>query len=318
MSASLRLETLSPGAAPLAALDALLAAAEHTDGQPAFNDQTRLETRAGTNHVVLGFEGDRLVAAAAVADDTLELVVAPDARRRGLGEQLADHVLTSRTGPLLVRVLEPFVGALPAPTLAWAHGDHPAARRLAARHGFEPVRRLLQLRMPLGGEVDAEVGADAKATASTTGVSISTFRPGLDDAAWVALNARVFAGHPEQGKLTESDLHARMAEPWFDPDDFLVARGDDGAMIGYNWLKVEQPEADGSRIGEIYVIGVDSAHSGQGLGRALMVRGLNRLKERGCTTAALYVEEDNGPAVPLYRSLGFTDHTVDVQYAKKS
>lgn len=307
MSASPRLGTLDPSdAASIAAVEVLLERAGEVDGQPAFNDQTRLELKSGTNHVVLAHEGERLVGAAAVADDTLELVVDPDARGRGVGSALADHVLTSRTGSLLLRVLEPFVGAFPAPTLAWAHGDHPGARRLAVQHGFEPVRRLLQLRMPLAGAEPADPGPH----------TFDTFVADRDSAPWVALNARVFAGHPEQGKLTEADLAARLAEPWFDADDFLLARDETGTMVGYNWLKVEPADADGERIGEIYVIGVDSAHAGRGLGRALMQRGLDRLRARGCTVAALYVEEDNGPAVPLYRSLGFVDHTVDVQYAR--
>ncbi|RFA09984.1 mycothiol synthase [Subtercola boreus] len=312
MSASPRLGTLDPSdAASLAALEALLEHAATVDGQPAFNDQTRLELKAGTNHMVLAHDGDSLVGAAAVADDTLELVVDPDARGRGVGGALAEHVLTSRTGSVLLRVLEPFVGAFPAPTLAWAHGDHPGARRLAEHHGFEPVRRLLQLRMPLAASQDARTPAE------TPGVTFDTFDAGRDSADWVALNARVFAGHPEQGKLTETDLAARRAEPWFVADDFLLARDAEGTMVGYNWLKVEEPEQDGTRIGEIYVIGVDSAHAGRGLGRALMERGLARLAARGCTVAALYVEEGNGPAVPLYRSLGFADHTVDVQYARR-
>ncbi|RFA13797.1 mycothiol synthase [Subtercola boreus] len=312
MSASRRLETLDPSdAASIAAVEVLVERAGEVDGQPAFNDQTRLELKSGTTHVVLARDADRLVGAAAVADDTLELVVAPDARGHGVGGALVEHVLTSRTGSLLLRVLEPFVGAFPAPTLAWAHGDHPGARRLAEQHSFEPVRRLLQLRMPLAAI------PDARTPESAPGITFDTFDAARDSAPWVALNARVFAGHPEQGRLTEADLAARRAEPWFDAGDFLLARDDDGVMVGYNWLKVEPADADGERIGEIYVIGVDSTHAGRGLGRALMRQGLRRLAERGCTVAALYVEEDNGPAVPLYRSLGFADHTVDVQYAKR-
>jgi mycothiol synthase len=103
-----------------------------------------------------------------------------------------------------------------------------------------------------------------------------------------------------------ADLQHREAEPWFDADDFLIARDEDGRMIGYNWLKIE------GDLGEVYVVGVDAP--GRGLGRSLMQAGLERMRERGCTTAALYVEADNVPAVKLYRSLGFTDHTIDVQY----
>jgi len=39
--------------------------------------------------------------------------------------------------------------------------------------------------------------------------------------------------------------------------------------------------------------------------------------ERGCTAADLYVEAENRSAVALYRSLGFTDASVDVQYLQR-
>ena len=144
--------------------------------------------------------------------------------------------------------------------------------------------------------------------------SISAFRPGVDDGEWLALNARVFAWHPEQGGTTQRDLDDRMAEPWFRADDFLVARNEAGSMTGYCWLKVDGAPA--TRVGEIYVVGVAPEASARGLGRALTSAGLARLRERGCTAAELYVEADNTPAVGLYRSLGFADAAVHVQYAR--
>ena len=62
------------------------------------------------------------------------------------------------------------------------------------------------------------------------------------------------------------------------------------------------------------MIGVDVKHAGQGLGRYLMGQGLARLVERGLDQASLYVDGENTRAVALYRSLGFTDHTIDIQY----
>jgi mycothiol synthase len=39
---------------------------------------------------------------------------------------------------------------------------------------------------------------------------------------------------------------------------------------------------------------------------------------RGIRSAHLYVEAENIAAVHLYRSYGFVDDTIDVQYVKKS
>jgi len=63
------------------------------------------------------------------------------------------------------------------------------------------------------------------------------------------------------------------------------------------------------------VVGVDPDRQGEGLGRKLVGAGLARLASRGIRTAALYVEADNEPAVRLYRSFGFANHSIDIQYA---
>jgi len=218
--------------------------------------------------------------AAAVYDIAeAEFAVDPGQRGAGVGTRMLERLL---------ELCDPDVKI-------WAHGDHPAARALAASHGFAPVRRLLQLRMPL--------------THSPPAGATTAFRPGVDDADWLALNARAFAFHPEQGSVSHADLDALTSEAWFDADDFLLLRDGD-ELIGYCWLKIED------EIGEFYVVGVDPDRQGEGLGRRLMDAGLARLASRGIRTAALYVESDNVPAVALYRSLGFMEHSVDIQYAR--
>jgi mycothiol synthase len=100
-----------------------------------------------------------------------------------------------------------------------------------------------------------------------------------------------------------------MAEPWFDPAGLYVAvRGEH--MVGFHWTKVEQPAE-----GEVYVIGVDPAEQGTGLGRALLLIGLRRLRDRGVGQVTLYVEESNVGARRLYSSMGFTRSAIDVQYS---
>lgn len=284
--------SLTPEPTP-AWLDGLIARATEADGQPPFSDQSLVELRDGRRELI---PIDAVAATIVRAGNPTEaeLVVDPAHRHRGFGTRLLD-TLVAENDSLVI----------------WAHGDHADARTLAMRHGLEPVRRLLQLRAPVPpagsqGGISTRSKNDDDALAGFT-----AFRPGADDAEWLALNARAFASHPEQGSLTQRDLDARIAEGWFDPADFLLLRDDAGALVAFCWLKV-----DGG-IGEFYVVGVDPQRQGGGLGRRLVAAGLARLAEKGIRTAALYVEGDNTPALRLYRSFGFGDHAVDVQYSNR-
>jgi len=294
-------------AATAAAFREVADTATRFDGYHPFNEQSLLDASAGRRRaaLILGGGSAETLGAAIIGHGELDLVILPEHRRQGFGAEAVEELLREIDSAHELT--------------AWAHGDHPAARALAERFGFDAVRTLLQLRMPLRDDEP-----DSAAVPPDSGLVITAFRPGIDDAEWVALNALTFASHPEQGAVTLSDLADRMKEPWFDAGDFLLARearsGDDsaaeGRLVGYNWLKIEEAETDGNRLGEVYVIGVHPDAAGRGLGRLLMRAGLRRLRERDCTAAALYVEADNEGAVHLYRSLGFVDHTIDVQYRR--
>ncbi|MDM4721046.1 mycothiol synthase [Micromonospora sp. WMMA1363] len=221
----------------------------------------------------------------------VELVVHPAHRRRGTGRALARGVLAAATGPLR----------------AWAHGDHPSAAALAVDLGFRRARVLWQLRRPLTAPIPEPRLPD--------GVTLRGYRPGADDDAWLALNARAFADHPEQGRWTAADLRVRLDEPWFDPAGFLLAVDrSTGELRGFHWTKVhERPGA--ARIGEVYVLGVDPTAHGGGLGRALTAAGLAYLRDvRGLDRVMLYVDESNTAAVALYERLGFARWSAHVNY----
>jgi mycothiol synthase len=275
-------------------------AALDVDGYDPFNEQARLDVQAGRRTPIAATvwsqsEHARPIGAAIVGRGELDLVIDPLFRGKGFGEIAVRGLLSTARGALT----------------AWSHGDHPAARVLADHHGFVATRTLLRLRLntlPVADPDSLETVSDS----DPDGTTVSALQGGADDAEWVSLNARIFAAHPEQGQLTIDDLRAREAESWFSAEDFLIARDQTGRMVGYNWLKIEP----GASEGEIYVVGVDPDYAGHGLGRRLMSAGLARLAERGCTAATLYVEEDNAPAVHLYRSLGFVNDTIDVQYTR--
>ena len=228
-----------------------------------------------------------------------ELVVAPAARRRGVGTALLGRLEELASG---------------RPLRVWAHGELPGSAELARGRGYERARVLLQMRRPLGG-VDPDPHPRLPAD-----VAVAAFRPGTDEDAWLRVNARAFAAHPEQGRWTRTDLALREAEEWFDPAGFFLAwRGEPTGprLLGSHWTKVHPAgEAGDAPIGEVYVLGIDPDAQGMGLGRALTDLGLAHLRARGLSHVLLYVEEDNTAAVALYERTGFTRHMVDVSWRR--
>ncbi|GAB3191142.1 mycothiol synthase [Nesterenkonia suensis] len=313
---------LSGGAPTLDQVEALVElahAAEEADANPPFSEQTLVELHKAADaggsdaplHVAYAWassdEGStdhqHLLAGAGVvvlgddgSPDVLELVVRPNCRQHGIGGQLtaalADDALAPRPG----RVQR-----------AWAHGEHDAAARLAARHGWAPVRELWRMRLASLDEVPSPRLPET--------VTVRSFVPGQDEESWLRANAAAFADHPEQGRLTRADLDARMAEGWFDPAGFLLAE-EDGELLGFHWTKVHPGEAGGAEpLGEVYVVGVVPDAQGRGLGYSLTLAGIDHLRSQGLGAIMLYVDSDNTAAVELYRKLGFTRWDVDTMYA---
>jgi mycothiol synthase len=278
----------------------LAAAAAATDGVHPLSEHVLLHLRSGGTSAAVHLTvvvGAEIAGYAQVgADGAAELVVHPARRRQGLGRALLAAVAEAAGGPLRV----------------WAHGDHPGALALAEKLGFDRVRVLWQMRRSLFAALPDVPLPD--------GVALRAFRPGADDEAWLGVNARAFATHPEQGKWTIDDLRLRQGEPWFDPAGFLLAVDADDRLLGFHWTKVHpaEPRTDAAAeqppIGEVYVLGVDPGGHRRGLGASLTVAGLRHLRGLGLSDCLLYVDESNAGAVALYRRLGFEIWSTDVMY----
>ena len=313
-------------ASEVAAVADLVDDATDADGVRPLSEHVLLHLRYGgdepTRNLLVWREDPRQLLAYAHLDITdpiegpsAEMVVAPAARRHGFGRTLIEGVLEQSGDRLRL----------------WAHGDLPEASLMAEKLGFRRVRVLWQMRRSLFAPLPRVEAPD--------GVTIRTFVPGADDAAWLALNAKAFADHPEQGAWTEDDLARRMNEAWFDPAGFFLAeRTDSGELIGFHWTKVHGSGAghapdhahdhadehahDHSHdhghepIGEVYVVGVDPAAHARGLGRLLTVVGLRHLRSMGLLDVMLYVDESNARAIKLYESLGFTRFAKDVLFRR--
>ena len=272
----------------------LIAAAKQADSVAPVGDQVLRELAHDRTRHLLAVDGDdvsgylNLTEAPAMA----ELVVHPEARRRGIGSAMASTALSE--GGHDARI--------------WAHGNLEPARATAAALGLVVVRELLQMRRPL---------TDLPVITVPDGVRIDTYSGPADDAELLRVNNAAFEWHPEQSGWTDGDIAERRGEPWFDPSGLFMAVDDQtGKLLGFHWTKVHSGD-----LGEVYIVGVDPAAQGRGLGGTLTLIGLHhlaqRLSESDQPAVILYVEADNSAAVKTYQRIGFEISSVDAAYSAR-
>ena len=276
----------------------LITAARDADGVAPVGDQVLRELAQERCAHLLAVDGDESLGYLNLApgrdgsDATAELVVAPDARRRGIGRAMADAAVAHTGGKVRL----------------WAHGTVPAARALAESMSLRPVRELIRMRRPL---------RDIPEVAVPEGIRIRTYAGTGDHAELLRVNNAAFSWHPEQGGWSDTEIAARVGEAWFDPQGLFLATDEAGGhVLGFHWTKVH-----GDDLGEVYVVGVDPAEHGRGLGRALTLVGIDhlarRLQRATRPEVMLYVESDNAAALRTYRALGFATDSVDTAYAPR-
>ena len=310
------MERPTPG--QLSAVLGLVKSATHVDGIGPLSEQALLAARSGpptssepatSSAHLLAYVGAHLAGYAHLEQGmageaaTAEVVVDPSSRRQGVGTSLI-RALQEATAPR-------------ADTLRlWSHGDLEEARAFAQGAGYSAVRELWQMRRPLRSEVAA-----LPTVLVPEGFRTRHFVIGQDEEAWLHVNATAFAHHLEQGRMTRHDLDRRIAEPWFDTSGFILIE-DMRALVpvlaASHWTKVTAAEDPTTRPtqGEVYVVAVDPAYQGMGLGRTVTVLGLAYLRQQGLTEAMLYVDADNRAAVATYARLDFVRYGVDIMYAR--
>lgn len=190
-----------------------------------------------------------------------------------------------------------------APEL-WLRGVGAGELELAAAHGLVVLRRLQVL-----GVLAAAI-PPPQDVPTGIGVALSTHD---DD---VAVGALLSATYPRgDGGWDDEGLAVRRASSWFRRDDVLLARSSDDVdgpaaarpLLGLHWMK---RRSEG--VGEVHNLAVHPQHQGRGIGPTLLDAGLAHLVASGCEEVLLWVDADNGSALDLYRSRGFTPRWDDV------
>jgi mycothiol synthase len=213
-------------------------------------------------------------------------MVLPEYRRRGLGRGLlaAGQAIAAAGGHNLLRL--------------WVR-HQPGSEAFARACGLRYASSLWQMRLS-----DARL-AGSPEPAFPDGSAARSFRPGDDEAPFVMLVNRIFIDHPSPICLSEEEVRRGHTTPGFDAGTILVVEDTrTQAMIGFCRV-VPYTAADGSRCGEIRLLGVDRPWRGRGLGRAVTAWGVAELRRRDARSVVLAVEGENEGARRLYADLGF-------------
>jgi len=233
----------------------------------------------------------------------MRVQISPDAAQAALGESAELHRLVTGdaldqamyASALLTMVIKQARAAGAEQITVQVEGAGDVHDQMAAANSLRLEREILQLRR------------DLPATEPWS-LDVRPFRVNEDAAAWLEVNNRAFAWHPDQRDFTLDRLLAKEAEPWFDPDGFLLHEVE-GQLAGFCWTKIHADERPA--LGEIFVIGVDPAFQGRGIGRPLVLAGLDWLARRGLRNGILYTESSNAGAITMYEKLGFETNSVN-------
>lgn len=270
------------------------------------------------------------------SDHAIEIAVRPPHRRHGLGRHLAQTAAVTWPN-------QPF----------WAHGNHPAAQALAHAVGWSASRDLWTMRRRVTPE---DAATWHKQAVFPHNFWLSSLAEQQQAASadpleqFLAVNARAFANHPEQGSLTRTQVTERLQTDWGNPAGLLLLYAQTALpnrsnspvaastppqnpghmnprsavantnpattrpaipqLAGFHWTKY----LANTQEGEVYVVGIGPSFQGLGLGVPLTAAGLAHLADQGARIIDLYVEGDNLPAIATYQKLGFQLSGQDVQY----
>jgi len=216
-------------------------------------------------------------------------------------------------------------GELEAQLFAWAEEQlHQRGRvklRVAARdieterqamfaqHGFEPVRYFLRMRRDL-----------AEPIATPVLPAGYTMRAGNHDPQqWADLYNESFVDH-----YNFHPHDAAWVQHWQDvpenrPELSLVAVAPDGTLAAFAWCSIhtEENQRTGRQDGHIGLLGTRRGHRRIGLGRAMLLSALERLRDTGMTHAMLGVDASSPTgANTLYESAGFETYFTRILYSR--
>jgi mycothiol synthase len=206
--------------------------------------------------------------------------ILPERRNQGVGRLLVDTV-AAHAGRLRLGVL---------------HTDVPDAAKdiqtLMTEAGFTHVRTHRHLQ---------RVSTEPTGATTPQGYTSRLMEPG-DVKAVTELQNTAFTGSWGYSPNTPQEIRYRIYELYDKPDGiWVLTRGK--ALVAYCWTHEEGP----GQPGIVGMVGVAPSDQGQGLGRSITGVAIDHLLASGTRQVDITVDDQNAPALRLYRRLGFQD-----------
>ncbi len=192
------------------------------------------------------------------------------------------------------------------------HDNQLARRALFARKGFAIERRFLTMQRSLLEPIPQPQ--------LPPGFALDHVRGGSDIEAWVELYNQTFVDHWNYHPLTIERHQHWLAAPTYRPELDLVAIAPSHTFAAFCYCQIDE-EANRKRHrseGWIGRLGTRRGFRRMGLGRAMLLLGLQQLQLAGLRTAKLGVDTDNSNcAQTLYESVGFQKLYTRLAYVKE-
>jgi mycothiol synthase len=187
----------------------------------------------------------------------------------------------------------------------------PEQTAVLERHGFEIARYFHRMTRPLDLPIPEPEFPE--------GFTLRHLKGEEEAEAWVACFNQSFIDHYNHHAMQVEERKHWMHEEHYRAESDLIATAPDGTFAAVCWCSVNPDEnaRNGRDEGWIAILGTRRGYRRIGLGRAMLLAGLHRLKAEGMVTAMLGVDADSPTgATRLYESAGFKVLRTSVSYKK--